>query len=149
MTFADEIREHESRCYPHLLRLQFLARREAAATAPWQLAAEVREATNAVLAEAEAAVRTALAATAGTRRETVTEAFLWARLARLAGAADEAVNAVRIGQALGLGSRLRRFGELTSAIWAVQLAVYGQVPLPAPAAGERSGPQQAAAPTAG
>jgi len=62
MTCADQIREHQARCQPHLLRLRLLARGEARTTAPRQIAAEVREATNAVLAEAEAAIRTALAA---------------------------------------------------------------------------------------
>jgi hypothetical protein len=133
VTFADQIRDHQSRCHPHLLRLQLMARGEAGATVPRQIAAEVRDATDAILAEAEAAVRTALAATADRRREPATETFLRARLARLAGAADEAVNAARAGHAPGLRSCLRRFDELTSAIWAVQHAVYGQVPLPRPA----------------
>jgi hypothetical protein len=133
VTFSDQIRDHQSRCHPYLLRLQVVARAEADAMVPRQLAAEVRDATNAILAEAEAAVRTALAATADRRREPATETFLRARLARLASAAEEAVNAARGGLAPGLRNRLRRFDELTSAIWAVQQAVYGHVPLPRPA----------------
>ena len=129
MTFADQIRDHQSRCHPHLLRLRLAAQGETGAT-PQQIAAEVRDATNAILAEAEAAVRAALAATAGAP---ATETFLRARLARLAGAADEAVSAARGGQVPGLHNRLRRFDALTSAIWTVQHAVYGQVPLPRPA----------------
>jgi hypothetical protein len=131
MTFADQIREHQARCQPHLLRLRLLARGEASTTAPAQIAAEVREATNAVLAEAKAAIRTALAA-ADRRRKPATEAFLRARLARLADAADGAVNAAHGAHAPALRSRLRRFDELTSAIWTVQDAVCGQVPLPRP-----------------
>lgn len=133
MTVADQIRDHQSRCYPHLRRLHSVARGEAGSTVPRQIAAEVRDATSAILAEAEAAVRTALAAAAGRRREPATETFLRARLTRLAGAADEAVSAARSGHAPGLRSRLRRFDTLTSAIWTVQHAVYGQVPLPRPA----------------
>ena len=133
MTFADQIRDHQSRCHPHLLRLQLVARGEVGSTVPRQIAAEVRDATNAILAEAEAAVRTALAAAADRRRGPATETFLRARLTRLAGAADEAVSAAGGGHAPGLRSRLRRFDALTSAIWTVQHAVYGQVPLPRPA----------------
>lgn len=133
MTIADQIRDHQSRCHPHLLRLRLVARGEASTTVSRQIAAEVRDATNAILAEAEAAARTVIASAAGTRREPATETFLWARLARLADAADEAVNAAHGGGAAALRSRLRRFDELTSAIWMVQHAVYGQVPLPRPA----------------
>lgn len=130
-TFADQIRDHKARCYPHLLRLRLVARGEASTTAPGQIAAEVRDATNAILAEAETAFRAALAAGDG-RRKPVTETFLWARLARLADAADGAVNVAHGGHAPALRSRLRRFDELTSAIWTVQDAVCGQVPLPRP-----------------
>jgi hypothetical protein len=134
MTFADQIREHQARCQPHLRKLRLLARGEASTTVPGQIVAEVRQATNAVLAEAEAAIRTALAA-ADKRRKPATETFLWARLARLADAADGAVNAAHGADAPALRSRLRRFDELTSAIWTVQDAACGQVPLP------RSGPE--------
>jgi len=133
MTFADQIRDHQSRCHPHLLMLGLAARSEAGTTAPWQIAAEVRDATNAILAEAEAAIRAALAVSADMHRQPAKETFLWARLARLSGAADEAVSAARSGHAPSLRSRLRRFDALTSAIWTVQQAVYGQVPLPRPA----------------
>lgn len=129
MTFADQLRDHQARCQPHLLRLRLVARGEASTTAARQIAAEVREATNAVLAEAEAAIRTALAATEG-RRKPATETFLWARLARLADAADGVVSAAHGGHAPTLRTGLRRFDELTSAIWAVQDAVCGKVPLP-------------------
>lgn len=130
MTFADQIRDHQSRCHPHLLRLRLVARGEADTMTARQVVVEVRDATNAIVAEAEAAVRTALAAAADKSRGTATETFLLARLARLADAAGEAVSAARGGCTPGLRSRLRRFEELTSAIWTVQHAVYGQVPLP-------------------
>lgn len=132
MTFVDRIRDHQARCHPHQLRLRLVARGEAGTAAPRQIVAEVRDATNAVLAEAEAAIGTALAL-ADRRGKPATETFLWARLARLADAADGAVNAARGGYTSALRTRLRRFDELTSAIWAVQDAVYGQVPLPRPA----------------
>ena len=133
MTFANQIRDHQSRCHPHLLRLRLVARGEANVTAPAQIVAEVRDATNAILTEAESAIRAALATAADRPREPATETFLWARLARLATAADEAVSAARGGHAPGLRARLRRFDALTSAIWTVQHAAYGQVPPPRPA----------------
>lgn len=133
MTFADQIRDHQSRCHKHLLRLRLAARGEAGTTVPGQIAAEVRDATNAILVEAETAVRAALATAADRGGEPAMETFLRARLARLAGAAGEAVSAARGGYIPGLRSRLRRFDELTSAIWTVHDAVYGQVPLPRPA----------------
>ena len=133
MTFADQIRVHQSRCHPHLLRLRLVARGEANVTAPAQIVAEVRDATNAILTEAESAIRAALATAADRPREPATETFLWARLARLATAADEAVSAARGGHAPGLRGRLRRFDALTSAIWTVQHGVYGQVPPRRPA----------------
>ena len=133
MTFADQIRVHQSRCHPHLLRLRLVARGEANVTAPAQIVAEVRDATNAILTEAESAIRAALATAADRPREPATETFLWARRARLATAADEAVSAARGGHAPGLRARLRRFDALTSAIWTVQHAAYGQVPPPRPA----------------
>ena len=142
MTFANRIDDHQARCQPQLLRLRMLARDEPRAALPRQVAAEVREATNAVIAEAEAAGRAALAATAGSRSELEAGTFLWVRLARLAGAADEAVSAGRSGDASALRRHLRRFDALASAIWAVQRAIYGQVPLPRPR--EPDGPRPAA-----
>lgn len=132
MSFAEQIRHHQSRCHPHLRRLWLVAQGEASTLASATIAAEVRDATNAILGEAEAAVRAALASAAEGRGEPVTETFLWARLVRLADAADEAVSAAREGRIPSLRSGLRRFDELTSAIWTVQLAVYGQVTLPRP-----------------
>lgn len=107
-----------------------LARGESGAVLPVRAATEVREATNAVITEAETAGRAALAAAAGSRREPETGVFLWVRLTRLANAADEAVSAARSGDANALRRHLRRFDALASAIWAVQHAVYGQVPVP-------------------
>ena len=135
MTFADRIDDHRARCEPELLWLRILARGETGAALPRQVAAAVREATNAVIAEAEAAGRAALAAEAATRSEPEAETFLWVRLARLAEAADKAVSAAHAGDANGLRGHLHRFHALTTAIWTVQHAVYGQAPptVPSPA----------------
>jgi hypothetical protein len=129
MTFADQICDHQRRCRPHLLRLRGLARGEAGTALPRQVTAEVRDATNAIIAEAEAAGRAALAAMAGSRRQPEAETFLWVRLTRLAGAADEAVDAARAADASGLRCHLGRFDALTAAIWTVQHDVYVQAPL--------------------
>jgi hypothetical protein len=125
MTLADRIDDHQASCQPQLLRLRMLVRGETGAALPWQVAAEVREAANAVIAEAEAAGRAALAAAAGSRGELEAGTFLWVRLARLAEAADEAVSAARDGDASALRRHLRQFDALASAIWSVQHAVYG------------------------
>jgi hypothetical protein len=127
MTFADQIRDHQSRCKPQLLKLRMLARREAD-TALSRQVAEIRDATNAVIAEAEAMSSAVLGA--GGRREPGAGTFLWARVSRLAMAADQAIDAAHNGDALRLRTHLHRFETLISAIWTVQDAVYGQEPLP-------------------
>jgi hypothetical protein len=94
-----------------------------------------------VIAEAEAAGRAALAAAAGARGELEVETFLWVRLARLAAAADEAVDLARTSDANGLRRHLHRFDDLARAMWTVQRALYGQVPLPrSHGPGSRAGP---------
>ncbi len=135
MTFTDrmrdqrgQIQEHQGRCQPHLVRLRMLARGEAGTVLPRQVTAEVRKATNAVIAEAEAASRAALAGEADSRRQLEKETFLLVRLARLAGAADEAVDAARGGDAPGLRRHLERFSAFTAAIWTVQRAVHAWHP---------------------
>ena len=128
MTFADRMRDHQGRCQPHLLRLRMLAPGEAGAAHPSQVTAEVRDATNAIIAEAQAAGRASLAATAGDRRRSEAETFLWVRLARLMRAADEAADAACAGDAPGLRRHLDRFNALTGAMWAVQHGVYAGAP---------------------
>jgi hypothetical protein len=128
MTFANQMRSHQSRCQPQLLKLRMLAQSEADAVLCEQVTAEIRDATNAIIAEAEAMSFAALGD--GGRRELKSETFLWARLIRLATAADQAVNAARSGDVSGLRVHLNRFDTLTSAIWTVQRAVYGQEPGP-------------------
>ena len=85
MTAADDIRDHQARCQPHMFRLRMLARGEAGFGLP---AVEVGEATGAIIAEAEASSRAALAAGAdGSHPGAGT--FLRVRLDRLTVAADE------------------------------------------------------------
>jgi hypothetical protein len=138
MTVADQIRAHQTRCQPHVLTLRMLACGEAGAGLAIQVAAEVVRATTAIVAEAEAAGREALVAAAGSRGESEAGTFLQVRLDRLAMTADEAITAARGGDDTGLRSQLRRFEALTSAIWAVQYAVYGPLPHPRQPADEPS-----------
>jgi hypothetical protein len=124
MTAADEIRDHQARCQPHMFRLLMLARGEAGLGLA---AVEVGEATGAVIAEAEASSRAALAAGAdGSHPGAGT--FLRVRLDRLTVAADEAIAAARHGNPADLRLHLLRFEALTSAIWTVQDSLYGQLP---------------------
>jgi hypothetical protein len=108
MTFADRIVDHQACCEPELLRLRMLAYGGTGVVPARQVTAEVREAANAVIADAEAAARAALAGLAGTRGEPGAETFLWVRLARLADAADKAVSAARTGDHPARRRRLRR-----------------------------------------
>lgn len=132
MIFADLLDGYRTRCETGLPRLRLLAAGEAGTGLPRWAAAEVREATNAIITEAEAAGRAALAASSGTSGGLAAETFLWVRLARLAQAADQAVSAARTRDANGLRQHLHRFDVLARAMWTVQDSVYGQVPLPRP-----------------
>jgi hypothetical protein len=125
MIVADPIDDHQARCETRLARLWMLADATGDGTLPRPVATEVRKATNAIIAEAEAAGRAALAATAGHRGELAAETFLLVRLTRLAEAADQAVSAASTMDANGLRRHLHRFDSLSSAMWAVQHAVYG------------------------
>lgn len=69
MTFAHQMRDHQGRCQPHLLRLRMLARGDADTARPGQVTAEVQDATNAIISEAEAAGRALLGTTADERRQ--------------------------------------------------------------------------------
>ena len=122
MTATDQIEDHQARCQPHLLRLQMLARDEAGTTLASHLLTEVVQATEAIVAEAEAAGRAAAAAgpAAGT--------FLSVRLSRLAAAADDVIAAAWAGDSAQLRRHLLRFDVLTSAIWTVQRSVFGPGP---------------------
>jgi hypothetical protein len=117
MTVADRTEGHQARCLPHLLVLRMLARDEGEAPSPWLAMAKVAQATDAILAEAEAAGRAARAAGGDGPGPGI---FLSVRLSRLAVAAGEAVAAAGAGDFTQLRRHLRRFEALTSAIWTVQ-----------------------------
>jgi predicted ABC-type transport system involved in lysophospholipase L1 biosynthesis ATPase subunit len=124
MSDADQIQDHEARCLADLISLRMLARGEAGMPPPRWVVVEIARATSAILAEAEAAGRTALAAIgAGDNRGDGT--FLRVRLDRLATAANDAIAAARAGNFGELRQHLHRFDALTSAIWTVHDAVYG------------------------
>ncbi len=127
MSTADQIRDHQESCQPHLLRLRMLAwgEEDLALTA-----AQADQATGAIIAEIEAAIQAALAADVGVHRSPAAGTLLQARLDRLARAAQELVTAARDEDVAGLRRHLRRFEALTSASWTVQQAVFN----PAPAA---------------
>ncbi len=97
------------------------------------LAAEVRDGTNAVIAEVEASSRAVLAPGP---REPGKEAFLSVRVARLAYAADQAVGAAGDGNLSGLRAHVQHFDSLTRAAWTVQNAI-GRTD---PVAGHRNRP---------
>ncbi|MGH3171339.1 MAG: hypothetical protein ACRDN0_36440 [Trebonia sp.] len=117
MAIADQLGGHQARCRQQLLRLRMLVLRQDGTAFPVQLAAEMRDATNVIVAEAEAVGHASFGA--GGRPDPGTETFLWVRITRLAVAADQVVNAARNGDAPGLRAHLQRFDTLTSAIWAV------------------------------
>lgn len=123
MTLTDQMDDHRSRCRKQLTRLRILARSRDDAALPGETSTEIRDATNAVIAEVEAMSCTALRA--GGQQEPQAETFLWVRIARLATAADRAVDAARSKDVPGLRAHLSQFDTLTSAIWAVQRATYG------------------------
>ncbi len=124
MTFDHSTDDRRLRCQRRLLSARLLVL-SPDSVSPSRLAADVRDATNAVIAEVETMSRAAVEAS---RREPGDETFLWVRVTRLAVAADRAVNAARSGDLAGLDAHLRHFDSLTSAIWTVRDAVYGPEP---------------------
>jgi hypothetical protein len=110
----------QSRSLRQLLRLRLLTGSQTDAGLPAGLSTEVRDATNAIIAEAEATSRAAIGA--GEERDPQAETFLWVRIARLAAAADKAVDAARSRDVHALRAQLQRFDALLSALWAVQRA---------------------------
>lgn len=126
MATYGQLDDYRSPCRQHLLRLRLLAGTQDGAVLPRELTVEVRDATNAVIAEVEAMSRAA--ARASERQEPQAETFLLARVARLAAAADRAVDAARSRDVPGLRAHLYQFDSLTSALWAVQRATYGKQP---------------------
>jgi hypothetical protein len=125
MSVADQIRDHQACCVAPLVSLQMLAQGEAGAPLPRWVVIEVAQATGTVLAEVEAAGRAVLAAVVVGGDHPGDGMFLRVRLDRLAAAADAAITAAREGDSGEMRRHLRRFDALTSAIWTVQVAVYG------------------------
>ena len=130
MTFLHQMDDYQSRCQEQLLRLRMLARSWDGVAVPQEVVAEIRDATNAIIAEAEAMIRAALRN--DRRQEPQAETFLWVRITRLAAAADRAVDAARNKDGSGLRGCLSHFDTLTTALWAVRDAVYSERPVPGP-----------------
>lgn len=105
---------------PLRVRLLVLGRED---MTPARQAAEIRDATNTVIAEVEAASRAVLG---DGGHQPGAGAFLRVRVTRLATAADDAVSAARSGDRAALDAHLRHFDALTSALWTVRDAVYGE-----------------------
>jgi hypothetical protein len=131
MASHGQLDDYQSRCRQQLLRLRLLAGSPGGTALPPEFTVQIRDATNAIIAEVEAMSRTAIGASE--RQEPQAETFLWVRVARLAAAADRAVDAARSRDVPGLRAHLQQFDTLTSALWTVQHATYGKQP------GTRSG----------
>jgi hypothetical protein len=125
MSTADPIQEHQARCLAPLISLRMLAEGEAGVPLPRWVVVEVAQATNTVLAEVEAAGRAVLTAAGAGSGHPGDGTFLRVRLDRLATTASDAIAAARAGDFGEMRRQLCRFDVLTSAIWAVQDAVYG------------------------
>lgn len=120
MTFVGQVDNRRSRCRQQLARMSLLAPDHDAMARPPRVAADVREVTNAIIAEMEAACRAVIG---NARYEPGAETFLWVRVARLAATADRAVSAARRGDVAELRGHLRHFETLALAVWTVQDAI--------------------------
>jgi hypothetical protein len=125
MTADEEIRDHQARCLPYVLQLRMLARDDHG-LAP--AAAEVAQATAAIIAEVGAGSRAVSTASGYRQVQPGAGTFLQVRLDRLAAAADEAIAAARDGNVPMLSRVLNRFEALITAIWMVQPTVYAPPP---------------------
>lgn len=114
MALSDQLDDRRSRCRQQLARLRTLAQARAGAGLSGEDSTEIRDATNAVIADVAAISQTALHADG--QREPNVETFLWVRIARLAAEADLAVDAARTRDVAGVRGHLRQFDRLTSAI---------------------------------
>jgi hypothetical protein len=123
MTYRDQGFRHRTQCTEQLCQLNLLIRAEEVPAAAPDLAAEVRDRTNAVIAEVEASSRAVIGSGP---RDPGAETFLYVRVIRLALTADEAVDAARRGETALLRAALRNFDAMVSAVWTVQHAVYAQ-----------------------
>src|SRR5438309_487035 len=125
MDVADRIWVHQARCQPYLLQLRILAGDQAGAAPARQVAAEVTQATAAILAEVAATAQMTAATAAGAQRGQGAAALLEARLARLRAAADATIAAAWEEDAARLRHQVRRFEALITAMWTVQHAMSG------------------------
>ena len=132
MTVDGTLENHRVRCQPYLLTLRMIARGDPGLLLTQLTVAEVIQATEMVLAEAEAAGGDVRAAAGDVRAAAGVSgsgpgapAFLRVRLNRLADAANDAIAAAGAGDSGQLRGHLRRFDVLTAAIWTVHQAVYG------------------------
>jgi hypothetical protein len=125
MIGTDDLRDHQARCMPHVAILQMFASSLADVQLSPDAVRRVADATGAILAEARAAGRAALA---GEGLRSANLSLLTARQARLEHAAEDAIasarEAARGGNIAALRQRLQRFDTLTSAMWTVQLSVW-------------------------
>jgi hypothetical protein len=128
MSVADQTEDRQARCLAHLIKLRMLANGEAGTPPPRWVVVEVVRATEAIVAEAEAAGRAVLGAVETSARRTGAGTFLRVRLDRLAAAANDAITAARTGNSGDLRRHLYRFDALTAAIWTVHDAVYAPRP---------------------
>ena len=92
MASCGQLDDFQSRCRQQVLRLRILASSRDGTELPREFTVEVRDATNAVIAEAGASL-TALRASG--QQGPQAQTFLRERIARLAAAADRAVDAAR------------------------------------------------------
>jgi hypothetical protein len=125
MTAAEDIAERRVRCAAHLARLRLLAAPPAGEPFSPAMAEEISQQISLILAEAAAATQAVVSAAAGSRRRPVA-GFLGVRLDRLMSAATEIIDAVKAADAALLHRNVRRFEALTSAMWAVELAMSGR-----------------------
>lgn len=137
MHLQSELYDHHSRCIPYLLRLHLVVSYDTLTPLSSAVADEISEATGAIVAEVEAAA--AKVAAASIPRRAAAEC-LAARLTRLAATADQAVAAAKTSDVTVLRGHVDRFEALTSAMWALQLAISG---------GDLQAPGTSALPSAG
>jgi hypothetical protein len=117
VVLVDQMDDRRLRCGQQLSRLRALTQRQESGPISLQCAAELQDATNAILGEVEEMGRTMLDHDG--RLAPAAETFMWVRVARLATTADQAVDAARRGDTAGLRAHLRHFETLTSALWTV------------------------------
>ncbi len=124
MGVTEQMRQHQERCVLHQVRLRMLVHDLTGALVTSRVIYETAQGTSAIVAEAKAGCRTALAPAAGGRHGSGHASLLGTRLARLEAAADDAVAAARASDTAALRQHLGRFDALTAAIWTVLPSVF-------------------------